>query len=117
DSSHGCTTTVVAGGTCLARPIRRSYFAWVWTTGAAWVIAITKLLRCSRLADCGSRRFPGFFAKPGCRHDLFGLQFAAEQAGNAVQPVCRFSGDLAARAQHLAQRRKRLAALLTVFWK
>src|SRR4029077_18449026 len=48
-SSQGLTTMVVAGGTCLARAIKHSYFAWVCTGGATWETAITN--------SCGPRCF------------------------------------------------------------
>src|SRR5262245_9061295 len=116
-SSHGCTTTVVAGCTCLARLIRRSYLAWVCTTGAAWVFAITKLLRCCCLARAGSRRFPGPFGPPLWR-SLGGIvDFHAEQPGNSLQPVLAFGAELSACAQHLAQCGKSLAAQLHVAWE
>src|SRR5262249_4209800 len=112
-SSHGCTTTVVAGGTCLARLMRRSYLAWVCTTGAACVFAITKLLGWSQFVRPGSRRFSGFFAPP-LRQRHGGWRLDTKQPGNALESLGGFARDLSARTHHLAEGRKGLAAQLAI---
>src|SRR5215472_8470164 len=91
-SSHGCTTTVVAGCTCLARAIKRSYF--VCGGSAAGPIAARCPISLSLLSMVSLRKLrslpkgglPGFID--------------AEQLAHAFEALGGLPADLTARCEH-----------------